>query len=191
MGHHSERGHRRALECLRKNTRTQIAEQDKANRLLARANTENRDISSDDPDAIEKLLARIDELEQRRAQIKASNKKARAQKKEGYPSYILSNLGANIRRLKGRVDELKRKEAQPERAPQVFEGLRIEEDKDDNRIRLIFETKPDKATRQKLKSLGFVWAPSQGAWQRRLDRRSRSRAQSFALAFAYPSSSIA
>lgn len=187
VGHHSERRHRRDLKRLRRNTRTQIDEQNKANQLLARANDENTDISSDDP---EKHSARIAELEERRAQLKAFNEEARAQKKEAHPSYVLQNPGANIRRLKGRVAELETKEAQPERAPQVFEGLRIEEDKDDNRIRLIFMAKPDKETRQKLRGLGFVWAPSQGAWQQKLDERSRYRAQSFALTFADPSSCI-
>ena len=33
-----------------------------------------------------------------------------------------------------------------------------------------FEEKPDADTRQALKSEGFKWAPSQGAWQRQLNQ---------------------
>ena len=37
-------------------------------------------------------------------------------------------------------------------------------------MQLIFEDKPDADTRQALKSEGFKWAPSQGAWQRQLNQ---------------------
>ena len=37
-------------------------------------------------------------------------------------------------------------------------------------MQLIFEEKPDANQRQELKSNGFKWAPSQGAWQRQLNQ---------------------
>ena len=37
-------------------------------------------------------------------------------------------------------------------------------------MQLIFADKPDADTRQALKSEGFKWAPSQGAWQRQLNQ---------------------
>ena len=37
-------------------------------------------------------------------------------------------------------------------------------------MQLIFEEKPDADQRQELKSNGFKWAPSQGAWQRQLNQ---------------------
>lgn len=40
----------------------------------------------------------------------------------------------------------------------------------ENRLQLIFEEKPDANQRQELKSNGFKWAPSQGAWQRQLNQ---------------------
>ena len=40
----------------------------------------------------------------------------------------------------------------------------------ENRLQLMFEDKPDADTRQALKSEGFKWAPSQGAWQRQLNQ---------------------
>ena len=39
----------------------------------------------------------------------------------------------------------------------------------DNRLQIFFEDKPDEETRSALKSNGFRWAPSAGAWQRQLN----------------------
>lgn len=39
----------------------------------------------------------------------------------------------------------------------------------DNRLQIFFEEKPDGETRSALKSNGFRWAPSAGAWQRQLN----------------------
>ena len=39
---------------------------------------------------------------------------------------------------------------------------------DENRLQIIFDGKPDADLRAELKSEGFRWAPSQGAWQRQL-----------------------
>lgn len=38
----------------------------------------------------------------------------------------------------------------------------------ENRLQIIFDDKPDADMRSELKSEGFRWAPSQGAWQRQL-----------------------
>lgn len=37
-----------------------------------------------------------------------------------------------------------------------------------NRLQIIFDGKPGEDMRDALKSNGFRWAPSQGAWQRQL-----------------------
>jgi hypothetical protein len=36
-----------------------------------------------------------------------------------------------------------------------------------NRVQVRFPGKPDDATRAKLRASGFLWAPSEGAWQRK------------------------
>ncbi|RHQ89234.1 hypothetical protein DWX76_12375, partial [Clostridium sp. AF21-20LB] len=49
-----------------------------------------------------------------------------------------------------------------------FDGGRVEMNREDNRLQVFFDGKPDADTRAELKSSGFRWAPSVGAWQRQL-----------------------
>ena len=44
----------------------------------------------------------------------------------------------------------------------------VEMNREDNRLQVFFDGKPDADTRAELKSSGFRWAPSVGAWQRQL-----------------------
>ena len=50
-----------------------------------------------------------------------------------------------------------------------FDGGRVEVNKEGNLLQIFFNDKPDKETRAALKSNGFRWAPSVGAWQRQLN----------------------
>ena len=52
----------------------------------------------------------------------------------------------------------------------TFPGGEAKVNEAENRLQLIFAEKPDADTRQALKSEGFKWAPSQGAWQRQLNQ---------------------
>lgn len=49
------------------------------------------------------------------------------------------------------------------------ESAKVVRNKQEMRLQLIFDSKPDTSTREKLKSNGFRWAPSHGAWQRLLN----------------------
>jgi len=179
VGHHSERRHRRDLERIHNNTNKAFAAADYANALKARAaNVGQNGISSDDPEALCKLKEKLADMEARREAMKAKNKEAaKAKTEKPYETWQLSNLGANIRRVKGRIEELEKSVATPEAEPVEAEGYRMEEDADDNRLRLFFDAKPCEEYRRILKSWGFRWAPSVGAWQRQLNNRSRSAAQ--------------
>ena len=101
----------------------------------------------------------------------------------GYADFELSNNRANIRRMKARVAELiaAREKltvglAQPSPALDVVlpEGVSMEENTDDNRLRLYFPGKPDEATRTLLRSNGWRWSSSAGAWQRQLTDNARA-----------------
>lgn len=60
------------------------------------------------------------------------------------------------------------KQAQQEFSGWEFDGGRVEMNREDNRLQVFFDGKPDADTRAELKSSGFRWAPSVGAWQRQL-----------------------
>ena len=84
-----------------------------------------------------------------------------------FPSYLLTNNNANIRRVRQRIEELSHK---AEFVGWTFPGGEAKVNEAENRLQLIFKDKPDADTRQALKSEGFKWAPSQGAWQRQLNQ---------------------
>lgn len=152
-------------------------------------------ISSDDPQAVEKLEAKLASLEKHQELMKAANAAIRmkdptegdaklaelgytpediAKLREpdfcgriGYPAYLLQNNNANIRRIRGRIEELKKR---TENTPEgwEFDGGRVVVNTTENRLQIIFDGKPDADIRTELKGEGFRWAPSQGAWQRQL-----------------------
>lgn len=152
-------------------------------------------ISSDDPQAVEKLEAKLAALEKHQELMKAANAAIRMKDpakgdaklaelgytpediaklrapdfcgRIGYPAYALQNNNANIRRIRGRIAELKKR---TENTPEgwEFDGGRVVVNTAENRLQVIFDGKPDADVRTELKGEGFRWAPSQGAWQRQL-----------------------
>ena len=152
-------------------------------------------ISSDDPQAVEKLEAKLATLEKHQEMMKAANAAIRMKDpakgdaklaelgytpediaklrapdfcgRIGYPAYELQNNNANIRRIRGRIAELKKR---TENTPEgwEFDGGRVVVNTAETRLQIIFDGKPDADIRTELKGEGFRWAPSQGAWQRQL-----------------------
>jgi len=80
----------------------------------------------------------------------------------GIPQYLVGNLRGNLRRLRKRLEEIEHQREKAGREEQHGDVRLVEEE---NRVRLFFPGKPDADTRKKLKSYGFRWAPSVGAWQ--------------------------
>lgn len=64
-----------------------------------------------------------------------------------------------------------------------FEGIRIVENTALDRIQIIFPDKPSDEERTALKRRGFRWAPSAGAWQRKLTNNARHVANSLVQTF--------
>lgn len=88
-----------------------------------------------------------------------------------YSPFYTSNTSAEIRRVKDRIESIKKVKEGGGTAteyPQT-EGVEIEENAEEMRVQLRFDGKPDESTRTLLKSYGFRWSPSQGAWQRQLN----------------------
>jgi len=167
VGHHSEKRHRAALRRHDTNMRAGCDAADRAQDLASRAESVGSGgISSDDPDAVEKIRERIVELETKREGLKASNREARKQGRERLPAYVLSNLGANIRRLRERIKTLEDQAETPGRERLEGDGWKLYEDVEENRTCIDFPGKPSAEIRGRLKSAGFRWAPSMGRWQR-------------------------
>lgn len=157
IGHHSEKRHRNDLKRIDNEMRKSIQESEKAD--YYRNKVDNIDnskvISSDDPQAIEKLKARIEELEKAKEEVKA----------RPHEWYELPYLNADIRRLKDRIKEIQElEELQFEDI--TFTGGKAILNRDINRLQLLFDTIPDEETRTLLKRHGFKWSRYEQAWQR-------------------------
>jgi hypothetical protein len=96
-----------------------------------------------------------------------------------YPSYSLTNNNANIRRIEKRIEELRKRDkllsadGDEGESPAIngweFDGGSVVMNAAVNRIQILFDEKPNEELRAELKRNGFIWAPSQGAWQRHLN----------------------
>lgn len=89
----------------------------------------------------------------------------------GFADFELKNNGANIRRIRARIEAVGAAKAAPD---ETIQGERawLEVSQADNRVRLFFPGKPDAETCERLKGCGFRWAPSIGCWQAYVNRRS-------------------
>ena len=162
-------------------------------------------IMSDDARAIEKLEMKLESLERSQEHMKAVNawwrkhgtldecpeltERQRQEIKEDmargwrcdhkpYQTWALSNNNANIRRIRERIEALKKEHQRAERATEeTHDGYILRENVELCRIQFVFDGKPDEQTRTILKSNGFRWAPSEGAWQRMLNDNGRYAAQ--------------
>ena len=152
-------------------------------------------IRQDDPQAIPKLEKKLAGLEKAQETMKAVNtyyrkhgtldgcphlspenlEKLKAAmvsgwhyEKKPFQSWELSNNNAEIRRIRQRIDSLTRAK-ETVYVGWEFEGGHVEANRDQGRLQVFFDGKPEADARQQLKENGFRWAPSVGAWQRLLN----------------------
>ena len=204
VGHHSEKRHRRDLDKIDRNMRKSVEADEKASYYASRAEAaaSNTAISSDDPDAVKKLQAKLEGLQADQAMMKAVNAYYRKHKtldgcpeltpeiRQGiekswsmgwyvgipFPSYALSNNNAEITRIKKRLETLRTVD-EMEHVEIEFDGGLIVTNEEINRVQIIFDAKPDEAVRRELKSWGFRWSPREGAWQAQRTPRYLHRAK--------------
>ena len=206
VGHHSEKHHRADIRRIDNGFRKAFEESDQAKELQRRAEAVGTGgISSDDPDATQKLQEKIERLERDREAMKRINK-AHAQylkdpqtdlsgfgevaqakirdyvpryswEPHPYPPYSFQNLGGRIRQAKKRIEQLQKEEGAI--ASETRHGdIALIENPSINRLQLIFPGKPSAEVRTRLKAHGFRWSPKEGAWQRQLNNGARYAAES-------------
>ena len=149
-------------------------------------------IQSNDPEAIDALKFQLENLKAEHERMKRINAYHRKNKTlEGcpdlterqakelqesmdkwiyhipFPSYSLQSSNAKMKRIQERIESLENVKEKGS-AEQEYDGFKYIENSEAMRIQFIFDGKPDAEIRTILKSNGFRWAPSQGAWQRQL-----------------------
>lgn len=83
----------------------------------------------------------------------------------GFSSFELTNNNANIRRMKERLEGLRRNKVAVVETREFENGIKLESNPADNRVRIYFPGKPDACMRDRLKRSGFRWSPTAGCWQ--------------------------
>jgi len=170
VGHHSENAHRNLLKrswnAMDKSV--ELSQKSEYYKEKAEATQNNNSISSDNPEAIDLLKEKLDKLELERTKIKEFNKKARKEKRDSCPAYMLANLSQNISSVKKRIVHLGRLDS-IEETEETINGVVLKVNKEDNRVQLFFVGKPEEEIRTKLKRNGFRWSPYNGCWQRQLN----------------------
>ena len=157
VGHHSEEKHRKILKDANNYIKKSIEFDDKSDYYIDKVKTveNNKAIYSDDPNAINKLKEKLERLEHERENIKERE----------HQTWELTNIGANIRETKKRIERLERLENLE--FPDIhFTNGKAIYNKEINRIQLIFEEIPNMDIRKELKHNGFHWSKQEKAWQR-------------------------
>lgn len=192
VGHYSEGRDRRYRAKIENNYRKGFEAMEKAKEIESRIESaENNDaIYTEDPQAPEKIVSKLEELEALQARYKAINKAHAAYLKnpaslekadlsegdkklirewnpaysfEKHPiqPYTLTNLSANIRRLKQRAQVVEKMQT-AETTEKDVNGIKIEFAPNENRVRIHFNARVENDIYKKLKQAGFRHAPSQG-----------------------------
>lgn len=177
-------------------TRAAIREGEAASWAEERAEAAERNtaVSSDDPRALEKLRAKMEEMEKARDAMKEANKLCRGKDRaaaeaklaelgvseedrkemldgrlKGFPAYMLSSLTANIARIRKRMEAMERAARAPLPEGWEFDGGKVVVNADINRLQIVLDGRPDEETRARLKGNGFHWSRWEKAWQRMLN----------------------
>ncbi len=211
VGHHSEKADRRYRERIDNKHRKSIELGDKADHYRGRAaSVGTGGVSSDDPDAVDKLREQLEKAQAEQENMKAVNKALRLKdtargdealaalglspaaierlrtpdefgRVMGFARWQLTNNGANIRRLTKRILNLQAR-AGEESSAQRFGEIEVLDNVEADRVQIDFPGKPSEEVRQRLKRAGFRWARSLGVWQRHRGNHALNAAREIARA---------
>jgi hypothetical protein len=195
IGHHSEKRDRNYRDKIHRTFEKAFEASDKADhyRQKAAGAIDNTAISSDNPDALSELKAKLQNLKASHEMMLQGNKVIRdkklspAQKIEeliriglepekartklmpdcmgdiGFPRYAITNSGANIRNVEKRIEQME-KEKDEITTETMIGNISIIDSIEENRLMVIFPYKPDEPVRAYLKRSGFRWSPTRGAY---------------------------
>lgn len=195
VGHHSERRHRNTLDkswnALGKSVELSHLAEHHASKAAGLERQLDRNIFSDDADAVEALEQRIAENEAKRdgwkkinamyrkgdaaglaavgldlERLRESLKTAYSWCQQPHPAYELTNLGARIRGDKERLQDIKTRQARAAAAESSSSGVTREECAE-GYVRITFAEKPAREILTALKAAGFFW--SRGSWAGKAD----------------------
>ena len=198
VGHHSEqrdRNYRKKIEN-KMGKAVESYEYAKELRRRAEAAEKNTAISSDDPEAVQKLTEKLETLKEFQDEMKAMNgyyrkhgtckkykdmpddeatqlderiKNDYSWQRQPYPTYLLTNNNSNMRRIKERIEQLQ-KIQQTDFSTVEFSGGKVIPNKEINRLQIFFNEIPDQDIRKEMKNWGFHFSKSNNnAWQRQLN----------------------
>lgn len=163
-------------------------------------------VTADDEYALKKLNARLEYLLETQANMKAANKHYRKYKtlkgffsddeaetiekeiatyysweQQPFPSYKLTSINGKIKRVQERIKHISDMLTNQPYKDFEFDGGQVVANYAEDRLQVIFDSKPDSEMRATMKSNGFRWAPSQGAWQRQLTKNAYTVAKDIFL----------
>lgn len=206
VGHHSEGRDRRYRGRIHDKFGKAFAALDKSKHYEEKAaSVGTGGISSDDPDALQKLREKLIGLQRNHEHMKAANRAIRLSKTEeqriialtaigfteeqarelikpdcmgyvGYAPFSLANSNANINSTKKRIAELEAQEQRKDKKEET-ELYTYREDTAENRVMFEFDGKPSLEVRNVLKRHGFKWSPRRLAWVRYLNNNGLYAAQ--------------
>ena len=206
VGHHSEAHARADQKRIDTGMRASIDHQEKADYYANKAdNVGKGGISSDDPEAIDKLREKLAKLEEAQAYMKRINKIHREYKKNPasidkheltekerehiinyvpqyswipspFAPYQMQNNNGNMKRIRDRIEQLEKASEREHKEVSVGE-ITLVQNTEENRIQILFPGKPNEKIRKLLKSHGFRWSPTNKAWQRQLNNNGIYAAQ--------------
>lgn len=132
---------------------------------------------ADKPEAVAQLARDLDALQSGRGILAAELIKPDYCGRIGFAAYQLSNNSAEIGRIKKRIAQLEANTKREARETEFQGFCTVRENVEDNRLQIIFPGKPAPAIIAELKSRGFRWSPTAGAWQRILNNAARWAAE--------------
>lgn len=163
-------------------------------------------IKCGDADAIERLEEKLISLKELQESMKAVNKALRLKNTDqgdeelrnmgysdeqikqfrepdfcgriGFPDYALQNNNANIHRVEERLNSIKKTKENGTQEKE-YKGFKVVENTEIMRLQIFFDEKPEVEVRDLLKTNGFRFAPSTGAWQRQLTRNAQYSCKRF------------